>query len=380
MDNYVNVSIIIPVYKNFNLLNNLLSTLLPTIDNRCEIIIVDDGPIDCKLDLKKIPTEIIYLSNEINRGYAYSVNTGISIAHGKIITTINSDICVEFGWLEQTRNAFAANVDLGVLGVKLLYPMDGSLNHCGVFFSNIDYMYHAFSGNTICPFSADGIVEVPAVTFAFASFLKSDWKLIGGLDENYYNSHEDIDFCMKIKYILGKKIFINHNVIAYHLTSASEEQRFVGSNDAANRFVTRWTNIAENQGRKIFEISRHTYCNHGGVWPKQAVMISIPVRHGRKFGKYYLIFKELCDIKEIAYYQYNSNLENTPRYYQKVDINLLKILPFSLLELKWPIIFFVDSFKNLQGNYYWQLKRKNKNDLIFDSSFNIVSMQKLIFG
>ncbi|MDE6507327.1 MAG: glycosyltransferase, partial [Alistipes sp.] len=366
MDTRIDVSIIIPVYKNFNLLNNLLSTLLPTIDNKCEIIIVDDGPCDCKLDTKILSPDIIYISNDINKGYAYSVNRGISIAQGKIITTINSDICVEQGWLERTRNAFETHIDMGVLGSRLLYPTDGSLHHCGVFFSGINYMHHAFAGNTESPLDTFDIMEVPAATFAFVSFLKADWVKVNGLDEHYYNSHEDIDFCLKIKYLVGKRIYVDNNIIAYHITSASEEQRFVGSNDAAKYFIDRWKNTEENQGREIFEMSKSAYCNNGGIWPTRALTIAIPTRMGHRQCQYYQIFKELSGIEEVAYYQYDSDLENIPRHYQKADINLLKILPFSLLESKWPIIYFVDSYRNLKENYYWQLKRKNKNDMIFD--------------
>jgi len=376
----IDVSIVIPVYKNFNLLNNLLSTLLPTIDETCEVIIVDDSPPDCKLDTKSISPEIRYISNEINRGYACSVNRGIEISRGKIITTINSDVCVEQGWLERTKNAFISLEDLGVLGARLLYPTDGSLHHCGVFFSQIEYMHHAFAGNMTCPFPLTEIIEVPAATFAFVSFLKSDWELVNGLDENYYNSHEDIDFCLKIKYVLGKKIYVDNCIVAYHITSASEVQRFVGADDASRRFIDRWKDVTENQGREIFEISKQMYCNQGGVWPEQAIMISIPLRTGRRRGKYYRLFKDLCGIEEIAYYEFNSGLENIPKHYQKFDINLLKILPFSLIDSKWPFVYFVDSYHNLKENHYWQLKRNNKNDLIFDASFNIVSMQKLITG
>lgn len=380
MDSLIDVSIIVPIYKNFHLVNNLLSTLLVSIDDKCEIIIVDDGPLDCKLDTKLLLPSIIYISNDTNKGYAYSVNRGISIAKGRIITTINSDICVESGWLERTRAAFKNHIDLGVLGARLLYPTDGSLQHCGVFFHGIRYMHHAFLGRTELLLNTSDMMEVPATTFAFVSFLKSDWAKVKGLDENYYNSHEDIDFCLKIKYSIGKRIYVDNNIIAYHITSASEEQRFVGSNDASKYFIAKWKDIDENQGHKIFEISKSSYCSNGGIWPTRALTISIPTRTGHRQSQYYRIFKELADIKEIAHYEYDINWGNIPRHHQKVDINLLKILPFSLLESKWPIIYFVDKYRNLKENYYWQLKRKNKNDIIFDISFNIISMQKLIFG
>lgn len=380
MDNHIDVSIIIPIYGNFNLLNNLLSTLLPTIDDKCEVIIVDDGKPDCKLDIAAIPPRITYLSNKINKGYAYSVNRGIRIAQGKIITTINSDVCVEQGWLERTRTAFETYGDLGVLGVKLLYPTDGTLQHCGVFFSEINYMHHAFAGNTKSPMDICDIIEVPAATFAFASFLKEDWEKVDGLDEHYYNSHEDIDFCLKIKYLAKKRIYVDNKIMAYHIVSASEEQRFIGATSASRLFIDRWKDVEENQGKEIFEMSKLAYRNNGGIWPERALTISIPTRINHRQSHYYSIFKKLSEVEEIAHYSYTINMENIPRHAQKVDINLLKVLPFSLLESKWPIIYFVDSYKNLKENYYWQMKRKNKNDFIFDISFNIISMQKLIIG
>ena len=374
------ISIIIPIYGNFNLLNNLLNTLMSTIDDSCEIIIIDDGPLNEKLDSRMLSSNIIYLSNEENKGYAYSVNKGVNIARGDIITTINSDICVEPGWVEKTKEAFDSKSDIGILGALLRYPSDGAIQHCGVFFSTINYMHHAFSGRKESPLCRTGISEVPAVTFAFASFLKKDWETVGGLDDNYYNSHEDIDFCMKVKYMIRKKIYIHNEILAFHITSASEEQRFLGASAAATFFVERWKHVQEDQGQLLFQLSKETYCALGGLWPKQAVMISIPMSTGRRKGKYYYIFQEYANIETVAYYEYDMYLGKSPRHHPKPMIQLLRVLPFSLLESHWPIIFFVDSYKCLKDNYYWQLKRINKNDMVFDASFNIVSMQELVFG
>src|ERR1035437_8727717 len=95
-------SIIIPVFGNEKLVYNLLETLLPTVDEQCEIIIVDDGHPEMKINTTLIPPDIIYLSNKKNLGYSTAVNYGITVAKGNYITTINSDILVDKNWLIET--------------------------------------------------------------------------------------------------------------------------------------------------------------------------------------------------------------------------------------------------------------------------------------
>jgi len=373
MDDTVHNSIIIPVFKNEVLLHILLNSLIPTIDANCEIIIIDDGFDDIKIDSAKLPHGIIYHSNTKNLGYAASVNIGVSLAKGKLITTINSDIIIYSEWLQKTRILFKSNDRLGVLGAKLLYPSDGTIQHAGVFFSGINYMFHAFRGNSKDIFG-NKPMELNAVTFAFVSFLKSDFIQIGGLDENYYNSHEDIDFCLRIINI-GKQVYIDPAIQAYHITSASEDQRFLKSDEAGVFFLNKWNKLYINDAENIFYLSKSYYEKNDGLWPEEAVVINLC---RKQHPKAYIKFKELAEIKEVAYYSFSEVVKEVPKYYQKFDLNLIRVLPFSFLEMKWPIVYIIDSFQSLKENHYWQLNRKNKNDFIFDYSFNIISMKKLM--
>jgi glycosyltransferase involved in cell wall biosynthesis len=88
------VSIIIPVFKNVDLLRDSLSSVIDQTYNNIEIIVVDDGSNKyrkiltiCKQFKKKV--KIIRFKN--NKGVSSALNKGISISKGKYINWLSHD-------------------------------------------------------------------------------------------------------------------------------------------------------------------------------------------------------------------------------------------------------------------------------------------------
>jgi GT2 family glycosyltransferase len=94
----MNLSVVIPTYKNKKLfLENLKHNL--SFLKGCELIIVNDDPeeslkqdLPLLYDRKKVVMELILLENKKNLGFGESVNRGVKKAQGKYIMLLNSDV------------------------------------------------------------------------------------------------------------------------------------------------------------------------------------------------------------------------------------------------------------------------------------------------
>lgn len=83
------VSIVIPVYNEKDRFEHLLEKL----QKYYEIIVVDDAsevPVLNYIEKEKYP-KTVFLYNEINSGYLYSIKKGIKSARGDVIITMDGD-------------------------------------------------------------------------------------------------------------------------------------------------------------------------------------------------------------------------------------------------------------------------------------------------
>lgn len=366
-------SIIIPVYGNEKLVYNLLKSLLPTVDEECEIIIIDDGHEDMKINSSNLPSQIIYQSNPKNLGYSIAVNRGIVIAAGQYITVINSDILLDRKWLIETRIFCENNPDLGMLGAKLIYPDYGRVMHAGIYFGQ-GFCFNGFRMSLSQDKLVNEVIEVQALCDALATISKKALLEVGKYDEHYFTSVEDLDICFKLKEI-GLRNIYNPKIIGYHKTAASLDHRYKQVEKDEILFFDKWKDCIKDDTFEIFEKSVFRGIKSKTNLPKEAYIINL----NRKNTKATLQnFISLSGIKVISLFEYSDYLSSTPRYVQKTKIDLLEVLPFSHIQLRHPIVYIVDFFVSIEDNYYWSNQRRNPDDLVFDSGFNLFYLRELI--
>lgn len=85
----VKLSIVIPYYRTYELTTQLLGTLVPQLNNDVEVILIDDGCNEKRLDKYKESIRIIHLKENI--GGAGASNKGIEKAKGQYIGFVDSD-------------------------------------------------------------------------------------------------------------------------------------------------------------------------------------------------------------------------------------------------------------------------------------------------
>lgn len=95
----VELSVIMPVYNEEDIILNSVSTTLKVLnssDLSYELIIVDDGSEDRTTQLlKDFKNEAIILSYKINKGKGFALRYGSKDAHGEVIVFFDSDLNID---------------------------------------------------------------------------------------------------------------------------------------------------------------------------------------------------------------------------------------------------------------------------------------------
>ena len=112
------LSIIIPIYNVEDTLQRCLESVLTQMDERIEVILIDDGSTDSS---GKIAEEMIAnkgncrLIHQTNKGLSAARNAGIEVATGDYLTFVDSDDFVAEGTYDALLAVLAAHPDYDIL-------------------------------------------------------------------------------------------------------------------------------------------------------------------------------------------------------------------------------------------------------------------------
>ena len=237
------VSIIIPVYNNFELTRSCIDAIIKnTPQGLYEIIIVDDASTDCEMgsiDRLYPVADLKVVANESNRGFAFSCNSGAKNAKGKYILFLNNDTLPQSGWLEEMLSVIESDDKTGIVGSRLLYPDGHHVQHAGIAFDRNGLPYHIHRGVSADDENINSDYTVDAVTGACLLISKELFEELLGFDESYGMYFEDVDLCLRAQE-LGKKVIYSHRSKVLHHESATTGK--VNDREPAAReiFLKRW--------------------------------------------------------------------------------------------------------------------------------------------
>lgn len=212
---------VIPVYGQEYYLDKCLRSL-----QGINTIIVDDCSPEVgtrkylELATELFPNVTLYRNKE-NRGFAKTVNKGMSHVETEFACILNSDIEFYHGAvsvLDDCVKKFRSTQNVGIMGIRLLYE-DDTLQHGGVFIDwsdrngNPRHRYQESYGfdEEFCKYE-----ETFGVTGACMILRKSLFYEAGKLPAVYGRGYyEDSEFTVKVRQ-LGYKVMYNGEVWAYH--------------------------------------------------------------------------------------------------------------------------------------------------------------------
>jgi GT2 family glycosyltransferase len=230
------VSIIVPLYRRIDFLEHQLAqfALDPEIP-RCDLIYVLDSPEQSRdlvsfaaalSDLYRLPFRVVTLEQSV--GYAGANLAGVSLARGRLLLLLNSDVLPERpGWISAMVSFYDLTPRIGALGPKLLFE-DESIQHAGLFFrrpvnSTFWENDHYFKGLHRDAAPARVSRVVPAVTGACMLVDRILFNELGGFNGSFVRGdYEDSDFCLRLVEA-GRDNWYLADVTLYHLEGQSYE-------------------------------------------------------------------------------------------------------------------------------------------------------------
>jgi len=203
------VSIIIVNYNGRGLLQECFKSLTKVDYPNYEIILVDNNSVDDSIEFVKNnypPTIIIKLDK--NYGFAYPNNVGAKNAKGKYFVFLNNDTQVTPNFISEMVKIMENDPKIGLCQSLLLRP-NGEVDSSGDF---IDKIGISFSSKE----KVNDVSEILSAKGASMMIRKSVFEQLGGFDEKFFVSFEDIDFGWR-SWIHGHKAVVVPKSIVYHM-------------------------------------------------------------------------------------------------------------------------------------------------------------------
>jgi uncharacterized protein (TIGR03492 family) len=183
----IDISIIIVNYNNRNFLADCLNSIYSTTHKAsCEIILVDNYSADDSVEfVKKNYPAVKIIENSANLGFCRANNRGLKIYQGRYALLLNTDTVVKEGAFDALLAFMDAHPAAGAAGPKLL-NLDGTPQHQGGLFNRKFWL------------SKDP-VKVDYVIGAALMVRREVVDKVGSLDENFFFSNDDLDWCRRMR-------------------------------------------------------------------------------------------------------------------------------------------------------------------------------------
>jgi GT2 family glycosyltransferase len=239
-------SIIVPVFNQAKFTAACLLGIEKSVSAKeiaYEVVVVDNGSTDRTADLlsfwsRSRPNARVLRFGE-NLGFARACNAGARASRGHYLVFLNNDTLPAPGWLETMERLARQDSQIGIVGSKLLFP-DNRIQHIGVVFDQKRNPRHIYKGFSADINPAKVCRDYQAVTGACLLIKKDLYWTVGGMDEQYENSYEDIDLCLKVR-ASGYRVVMCGDSIVYHFEGTSQGRRASDFHNLA-LFKARWEN------------------------------------------------------------------------------------------------------------------------------------------
>lgn len=245
MKNKYPVSIIIPVYKNYDMFYRFLAANKKFFDG-CEVIVMNDYPLeDISGKVKNIYSDAIVFNNKKNLGFAGNVNQGVLQSKRDFIFLMNSDVVLRDAMFLSSLQYFKDDDRLFAVGFAQI-EKDGKVVGANRGYFKDGLVHHSARSFNIKHPTPNFWAEGGSSIFRKALFTK-----LGLLDELYNPFYwEDIDLsyrAWKAGYtvIFDPKIEVEH----YHESTIGKyfDKSKIIKTAFRNQIIFNWKNISDRR-------------------------------------------------------------------------------------------------------------------------------------
>ena len=262
------VSIVVPLYQRIDLVEHQLLQFNrdPEVKAQDLIYVLDSPELESQMadqtrqfaDLYSVPFRVVTMAE--NAGFGAATNAGASLARGRQLLLLNSDVLPAApGWLGTMQAFYEATPNIGALGPKLLYE-DDSLQHAGLYFERLREgptagswaNMHYFKGLHKDLPAANVARPVPAVTAACLMIEKDLYEQVEGLPDVYaQGDFEDSELCLRL-FQAGRENWYLPSAELYHLEGSSYSPAERGITGSYNHWLQ-----TRRLGQAIEDVMEH---------------------------------------------------------------------------------------------------------------------------
>lgn len=237
------ISIVIPVYKNYEMFYRNLETNKVFFEG-CEVIVMNDFPGEnITSSVKQIYRDAITVNNRKNLGFAGNVNKGILQSKNKYVFLINSDVLLEDDSFLRSLDLFDKQKDLFAVGFAQK-EKDGKVvgSNRGYFKNGL--ISHSFRQISITNVSRNFWAEGGASVFRKDLFIE-----LGMMDELFNPFYwEDIDLSYRA-WKSGYQILFYPDVLVEHQHESTIGKFFnqekILKIAFRNQLIFQWKNLTD---------------------------------------------------------------------------------------------------------------------------------------
>lgn len=368
-------SIIMPYHRNKDMLMYTTTQLEKYIDSDVEIIVVGNNTDKRELDVELSP-RIRFVKVSKSMLYSETVNMGVDMAKGDIITLCDQDIFSFSNWYIPLLKKLKSNSQIGSVSPKLIEPSSSRIIDFGIEYSK-KHIVHTLRGHKCDYTLALSDRSVTSTTSAILMTYKSLYKSVGGMDTDMPYCCSDCDIGLKFLK-KGYENWVVSDSIAFHRGSSSQFNGKKLSFDHLREesHIMFWRKNTQEPlfptvGRDIKRSIEHIR----SVSELKPLYTMINLSTTSEYEWYMNTFAEYagCDISDI--HSYKSGQAN-----YRDQLQIYDSVPYSFMDYSTPLIYFVDYFPSLKDNIIWQRMRNIENDLVYDIAGNVVFLQDVISG
>lgn len=202
------LSCIILNFNTANLTRQAVAAFLAAVEgSEARVILIDNGSTEAFLPPED--ERVIFIRNPRNLGFAAAVNQGLRLSAGDDVLLLNSDVILSQTALTAMRQYAAAEPSVGIIGPGMTFP-DGTFQESAGWFPSLAGEFWRFS--KLGRIFRAGMLVYPEnfTPETFSKAIPVDWvsggcmlisgqalERLGPLDENFFFSVEDIDYCRR---------------------------------------------------------------------------------------------------------------------------------------------------------------------------------------
>lgn len=202
-----------------------------------ELIVVDNGSTDKSTQLLLQYPNLLLIKNKSNLGVSKARNQAMKIASGEFVLLLDIDTVPNSAAIQSMLELIEKDVTIGVLGCKMKAE-DGEVQHSARKFPAIRYKCINYleekglkTNLNKAQFYLDKIngneaFEVDYVIGACQLIRHKAMKQVGLLDEKIFYGPEDADFCLRMKQLGWKVMYLPTVSIIHHYQRISNRSFF----------------------------------------------------------------------------------------------------------------------------------------------------------